>query len=641
MRAAVLTVLLLLLVISLSLAQPGAPPQGQELQRWDFDQEPMGWTAAHSVAPLRTAHGELVVDCTGPDPWIEGPPGLAPFTGEESQFIVMRAKAAQPGTAEFFWEVEGKGFAAGQEVGFHMSADGYRIYRVFPVWKGQVTRLRFDPADVPGQKVWIDWLAVVSLPVSPAPAEPVWDFGRGLQGFIPQANVSEFSLADGQLRLLGEGAEGPMLLSPRLDVPADQARYLCLTMTTNKVRRVIVYFTTQEKDEPDARRFLILPTQGQAGERSWAVDTSKVPNWTGRLSRLRFQFDAAGSGPMVWLRRASLVPRPVGGPALSLEWLGAPAVICLGEARQVALRVQNTGGVRLEQPEIELSGLGKPVRQRLPSLEPGQQQECRLRLQPGQPGTAVLIARARAQGAEAGASPVLVTVSRAPGLPPAGSGPRAVRRGGDLWLANGRVAAAFVRNPYGYGPVFLFRRDGQGWRRMGVLAPPVVEGTDFPALAFPTLARTGRQGALAAVTLTGPAGTGRRGIAGKLSTSYALGQGDTLEVAAALTSARAAGLILFRPIALLAGEGSFGADLQEAIFPGLEYLTRGERSSGTLDASPPHDLRFAPHPHRITIPLMAVASPRGDVVSLMWQMPPAARQVGPAAAFASPNWLRS
>ncbi|MEK7686596.1 MAG: hypothetical protein AAB466_14360 [Verrucomicrobiota bacterium] len=57
---------------------------------------------------------------------------------------------------------------------------------------------------------------------------------------------------------------------------------------------------------------------------------------------------------------------------------------------------------------------------------------------------------------------------------------------------------------------------------------------------------------------------------------------------------------------LYAGDGAIGEAKSWGLFPGLEYLYGAERSSNPRDFSPPLADRRTPHPHKITIPLMAV-----------------------------------
>lgn len=100
------------------------------------------------------------------------------------------------------------------------------------------------------------------------------------------------------------------------------------------------------------------------------------------------------------------------------------------------------------------------------------------------------------------------------------------------------------------------------------------------------------------------------------------------------------GLRLLEFPTLLVGEGTTGSRKSSAIFPGLEFLKGGERSSGTsYTKSPPSD-RWSPHPYRVTIPLMAVATGQA-AVGIAWD--PLARWDGEhrylTPLFASPNFL--
>ncbi len=89
---------------------------------------------------------------------------------------------------------------------------------------------------------------------------------------------------------------------------------------------------------------------------------------------------------------------------------------------------------------------------------------------------------------------------------------------------------------------------------------------------------------------------------------------------------------------LLAGEGSFGAAREEALFPGLEYLLDDEPSSDTRFAASKFAERSVPHPYQITIPMMAV-SHEGCGVGLLWDPNQnwGSAWRHPAARFSSPN----
>jgi hypothetical protein len=95
-----------------------------------------------------------------------------------------------------------------------------------------------------------------------------------------------------------------------------------------------------------------------------------------------------------------------------------------------------------------------------------------------------------------------------------------------------------------------------------------------------------------------------------------------------------------------AGEGApTGMRRLDAIFPGLEWLVEGERSSSSLDIAPdhPHRIRYVPNPHMVTIPMMCArfAEPAGAAVTLSFswdqRKPYYADHDRPSAMFASPD----
>ncbi len=68
---------------------------------------------------------------------------------------------------------------------------------------------------------------------------------------------------------------------------------------------------------------------------------------------------------------------------------------------------------------------------------------------------------------------------------------------------------------------------------------------------------------------------------------------------------------------LLAGSESFGQAKTDAIFPGIEWLRDGEWSSNQSNMLYPLSERTAPHPFKVSIPLMAI-SHDGDGIGLAW-----------------------
>jgi len=131
----------------------------------------------------------------------------------------------------------------------------------------------------------------------------------------------------------------------------------------------------------------------------------------------------------------------------------------------------------------------------------------------------------------------------------------------------------------------------------------------------------------------------RRGV--EVAVRYTVaGNLPWINVSYSVTAKRAVALKAFQGPWLWAGEGSFGDEQDHAIFPGVEWLVKGERSSSSLDIAPPTHTRFAPHPNWITVPSMAIEKDRA-IVGLMWNPLQKwdGKQTRPAAVFASPNFV--
>lgn len=84
--------------------------------------------------------------------------------------------------------------------------------------------------------------------------------------------------------------------------------------------------------------------------------------------------------------------------------------------------------------------------------------------------------------------------------------------------------------------------------------------------------------------------------------------------------------------------GEDGSEVDEALFPGLEWLVHGEHSSSELDVHGPEHLRVTPHPLKVTWPLMAIRR-NHTVISLLWSPDQSwnGEDRGCSAEFASPN----
>ncbi len=93
-----------------------------------------------------------------------------------------------------------------------------------------------------------------------------------------------------------------------------------------------------------------------------------------------------------------------------------------------------------------------------------------------------------------------------------------------------------------------------------------------------------------------------------------------------------------------AGEASFGTEKDDAILPGVDWAIKDEWTSGTDFFKDPWALRVAPHPNKVTLPVMAVSN-KGDVVAMSWNPTQLAsrwfnyREHVQQPVFASPNFV--
>lgn len=92
------------------------------------------------------------------------------------------------------------------------------------------------------------------------------------------------------------------------------------------------------------------------------------------------------------------------------------------------------------------------------------------------------------------------------------------------------------------------------------------------------------------------------------------------------------------------GESSFKTDKDDAILPGVDWAIDDEWTSGTDFFKDPWALRVAPHPNKVSVPLMAI-SHEGTGIGLSWNPHQTAsrwfnyRDHRPQPVFASPNFI--
>jgi len=634
------------------------------LARWDFANDAEGWYPDHSLAPFGVEGGVLRTSVVGPDPYMACSESCFDIAGSDRHYIEIRARTTRGGSAEFFWAVAEKdqppAFAAGQEVHFEMPGGrGFQTYRVFPLWKGRIARLRFDPPENCGQ-VQIDYIAISELPEEKVPERPTWNFAEGtrrLAGWRPLGSLVDFD-HDGSALVVAAARRPIELMSSAFAVPATEARFFTLRMASRGISFVTFAFQADDEKGPNRIRSATLFAADSEQPRKYLLDTRALPLWKGNITRVQIRLDPAALPPgekaSARLSLAALDAKPAGPPEIEIEtFTPARAFLTQGAASEISLVIRNNGADGLRNLSVRIGGsaLSREAAEKIARLAPGESKTFVVKARAASAGIRELQAEVSAAGAPTAHQKKAVVISRPlapPNIIPAR--PRAEDREAFFWLASRRVSACFAKNPFGIGPVVLSvskagPEHGGGtrsWKRLAVISPlGVVEGDGGQTVAlFPKNAKLLRlKDGSAVIELSDKIKLGS--LEASVTQRYILKpDDDAIEVETRLKAVKPGALVRLQAPTLLAGDGSFGSSARQALFPGLEYMGPGERSSSALDIAPPEHLRFAPHPNRLTMPLIAVESRDSDLVALLWKMPDKA-EAGfiPCPLFASPNFL--
>jgi hypothetical protein len=177
-----------------------------------------------------------------------------------------------------------------------------------------------------------------------------------------------------------------------------------------------------------------------------------------------------------------------------------------------------------------------------------------------------------------------------------------IRQGSDRTIGELRVGSRVVARMPHLGSVVVKLPDGSVQRLYARYSAPA------------------RRSPKAPVTLSGSA-SDRAGARWTFTLSLQALDAQTLRVAYACVPNRPREILSFEGPMLLVGDGTTADAKQEALFPGLEWLSPDEVSSSDLDIAKDHPdrVRFVPHPHKVTIPAMGVKTPLATV-GLLWNM---------------------
>jgi hypothetical protein len=343
-------------------------------------------------------------------------------------------------------------------------------------------------------------------------------------------------------------------------------------------------------------------------------------------------------------------------PELAVERPSLPRMITAGRSFDVKLNVRSIGWKTAKNVRATLSlpkGLGLAEGKQTQScgnLESGAGRRVFWKVKPTKAAAGRIEIAVTCDGLPAAKTIPVDFVVNSP-LPtvsgkPAREAAARIDANGSVILKNQNLRIVFVKNPKGYTAAIVAVYEGKQWRQVAVSQP-------IGHVAYRT--RGGRSaerdilpkscqvldagGSLAQVRFTEEY-TDKDGCRWNFAFTFEIESGrNTVRTHYQAWASRNRQLLYFQGPDLYAGDGSFGARKHLALFPGLEYLEAHEKSSSERDSNQPYANRYAPHPYRITIPLMAVETD-GCLVGLMWDMLQKwdSEHFAPSARFASPNF---
>ncbi len=141
--------------------EPAAP-----LRRWSFALDSQGWTAAHDCR-LAALGGALVVENTGPDPFLHSPP----VSCQGPLLLRFRSRCAGAGQGRVYWTVllpslVSSTWSEDASAYFDLPHDGQWHETAVPIHaEGQITQVRLDPCRT-SARVEIEWIELAPPPAS-------------------------------------------------------------------------------------------------------------------------------------------------------------------------------------------------------------------------------------------------------------------------------------------------------------------------------------------------------------------------------------------------------------------------------------------------------------------------------------------
>ena len=501
------------------------------------------------------------------------------------------------------------------------------------------------------------WLAIVIAACVPAAAQQNahygvrWDFDADAEGWT--GREMDLRPQQGSLRATVLNYD-PWMTSPEFRINAKRFNRIAVRLRTaaKGIARCGVYWRTDVSPAwAEPAKYFEFPIHANGDWQTYDLAIGHAA-WEGNVLQLRLDTEPSGGGE---------------GESIELDFVGIYGRTCEADFSLDAHRVVPGQQIKaasrlvavheaLAAPDIQLevpeglrvvSGDSQSV---LPDVAVGEEDRGEWTLVAQQEGLYTIAWTARIEGVGTlRRTAQLIVTAPEPELPPGRPSHAQARVDGDgcAVLESERLRIAFVRGKTGFTHAAVYVWD-DGWQRMGSACPlgeviwRQAEGAPIRELLSLTEARASHTRGEAQIVLRADT-RDSQGATWRYELEARLADGSSdAHIRARLSCDRPRPIMRFAGPMLLAGDGSFGASKTEAMFPGLEWLVADEQSSSTLDLAPPANLRYVPHPYKVTVPVMCVEH-EGRLLGLAWD--PLQRwdgeQTCPMAQFCSPDWINN
>lgn len=396
--------------VAILLAAAAARAEDKILFEWRFDKEGdfRGWQPGGEVGDAAVRQGSLYGRATGNDPILIGP--VFEIPARPAQFVEISMKGTAPAVAELYWTetLQGRygGFDPAKHRAFHTLGDGqFHVYRIWPFWHAakKIIRLRVDPPNE--GKFEIQWIRVVEKEVARSTAKS-WN----------REDIRRLWRASDDVE---GGPQGPIILSPRVSIPAADNAFVCVRMATDRPGSGRLFCVSQSRFGWESTSF---PLRADGKLHSYNIATGGLKSWRDEIIFLGLQVPAA-AGALTRVESIEVAPEPRGPAELEVAYFGpSEGISRAGRPAGVTCTLRNLGGetarnvtVTLDVPAgcKILDGAEKKI-DRLSLYLP---KTVDWQVQADAPGKIDLAVKAAAEGAETAAARASLVLTKAPDVP--------------------------------------------------------------------------------------------------------------------------------------------------------------------------------------------------------------------------------